>query len=294
MTTTANSTKSNSHAALRHWNILGMSTTVSIFVTLTGLTLVMFLFNIFGLMGLNLIPFFSGAIIIVAVSTSLAAVSTAGAIGAIIAFLKDEDASQGSVAGISMLGKIIWGLLLGWFILAGFLSTWSFSDSPMAFFYLAAAAMTAMVVVQFYNITTGKWLVTGVLLYCGIIAFLALSSTSPTMVRLGKVFEKAKEATVSRLEGKSPTEGVPDPVTVQVLENDKYHSLPIGRNFHQVFIIPANGAYFSPTESPCAVGYNDALFISTGVGHKEDPWSITQVIPKSGTATQGRIHLNCK
>ena len=103
-----------------------------------------------------------------------------------------------------------------------------------------------------------------------------------------------KTASSAATNNNSAKATTPEPETVQVLENDKYHSLPIGRNFHQVFIIPANGAYFSPTESPCAVGYNDALFISTGVGHKEDPWSITQVIPKSGTATQGRIHLNCK
>ncbi len=196
------STVQNAKTIVSHANTMGMTFTTGLMLALVAITLVMWALNVIGLMGINLIPFFIGAIYIVAKSTSLKVVTVAGTLGAASAFLNDKDMSQGVAGGISTLGRIIWGGLLGWFILAGFLSSWSFSNNPGAFFYVAAASLTAMVLLQFYQITTGKWLVGGVLIYCAIIAFLALASTSPTLVRVGAVLDKQAEATLSYIEGK--------------------------------------------------------------------------------------------
>ncbi len=203
----------NIRKSIGHANIMGMAFTTFILIALVIVTLVMWILNVFGLMGINLIPFFLGAIGIVAVSTSLGAVTAATTLGGVAAFLNDRDISQGMAGGISMLGRVIWGLLLGWFIIAGFLATWSFSNSPGAFFNVAAASLTAMVLLQFYRITTGKWLVGGVLIYCAGVAFLALASTSPTLVRVGTVIDGATESVVQTLEGKEDGDSVSAPAS---------------------------------------------------------------------------------
>ncbi len=190
MTNTNNSTPKNILTAFGHWNILGMRGTFRIAFWLSVLTVIMWFLNVSGLMGINLFLFFLGAIGIVVMATSLAAVMAAGVIGAFGAFFDDKDISQGTITGLSTLGKLIWGLLLGWFLIAGLLSTWSFAYNPAAFFFVAAGALTSMVALQFYKISTGKWLIIGVLTYCAIVVLLALGSTSPNMVKIGQTAKR--------------------------------------------------------------------------------------------------------
>ena len=144
---------------------------------LIALTLVMFLLNVAGLMGANLLIFFAGGLAILLATLAPKMILIALGLGATVQALRDEDITQGSIRGVVVLYHIATGILLWFWIIAGFLATWSFELAPKAFFLVAAASFVIAALYAHYNIRGGRWVRFLVLLYAVTIIVTALWST---------------------------------------------------------------------------------------------------------------------
>lgn len=130
-------------------------------VAMFGLTFVMWGLNAIGAKEINYIFFFFGGMLILIMGFTPRLVGLSAVGGFVINGLNDKDKSQGMVKGIQGLIKAVSGILLGFWIASGVLATWSFREAPMAFFPIAAMALTIGVTVQFYGMKGGvfKWVV---------------------------------------------------------------------------------------------------------------------------------------
>lgn len=114
-------------------------------------TLVMWLLNISGLKEVNFLFFFVGGMYLVTKLSHPKIVVSAAVAGAGVQGLRDEDITQGAAKGTVVLYQIFLGILLGFWILAGILSTWSFALSPASFFPIAAMGMVIAITIEFFD-----------------------------------------------------------------------------------------------------------------------------------------------
>jgi hypothetical protein len=132
---------------------------------LLGLTLLMWLLNIFGLKELNYAFFFLGGIMIFFIGVNPATIVTSILVGAVAGGVKREGILKGALAGPARLLYFIIGLLYAFFALAGLLATTSFAESPSSFFAIMAMTMLLGVATSFVGAKAGKPVFALVLLY---------------------------------------------------------------------------------------------------------------------------------
>lgn len=129
--------------------------------TLCGLILVMWGLNAYVTKEINYFFFFVGGILLIINGSTprIAGLSAAG--GIIVQELNDKDKSQGAIKGLQVLYKVVTGVLFGFWVLAGLLSTWSFKEAPGAFWPIAAMALTIGITIELFSMKGGvfKWVV---------------------------------------------------------------------------------------------------------------------------------------
>lgn len=138
-----------------------------------GLIIIMWGINALGGKEVNYVFFFLGGIFLILKASNPRIAGASAIAGSTVQGLRDEDLSQSAVKGVVVLYRVMLGLLLGFWILAGLLSTWSFKEAPAAFFPIAAMALTIAVTVEFFNMKGGifKWVVIGYALGVILVAF---------------------------------------------------------------------------------------------------------------------------
>ena len=121
----------------------------------------MWLLNAFMAKEVNYFFFFIGGflLLIKGFKPPVVGASAIGGVG--LHFLADKDLSQGAIKGLQVLYKVVTGVLFGFWVLAGLLSTWSFKEAPGAFWPIAAMALTIGITIEFFNMKGGvfKWVV---------------------------------------------------------------------------------------------------------------------------------------
>lgn len=110
----------------------------TVILVVFGLTFLMWLINVSLHPMINLIFFFPGAALVLALGFSPVPILTFLGLGGIAAALGDRDTSQGIASGPSLQYKVVMGALFAFMTTAGFLSTWSFKSAPFAFFLVFA------------------------------------------------------------------------------------------------------------------------------------------------------------
>lgn len=216
-------------------------------LSMCGLITMMWLLNIAGVQGLNLLLFFIGALATIAVTTSPKALFYFLSGGTVIAELRDEDLSQGSVKGLVALYRTAIWALFGFCILSGALATWSFALAPMAFWVLAAAIVTIVATMLAYKMK-GSWLPMIVIIYSFLVLIAALSATltgKPVSVQ-----DWMRSWTTGQQN--APAFDPNTPVTC-----NSYHSYCIGRM--PDFQLAAE------EESPAVINYSGTCLVHTGV-----------------------------
>ncbi len=141
----------NAHAENLQAAIIG----ILLFILIA--TLAMWCFNISGLKEVNFIFFFIGGLYLVAKFSQPKMVVAGAVIGTVAGGLRDKDLSQSAAEGVKWLYKIALGLVLGFWVLAGMLATWSFENAPAAFFPVAAMTMLLAVMVEFFEMKGGMF-----------------------------------------------------------------------------------------------------------------------------------------
>jgi len=123
----------------------------------------------------NLIPLFGAAILFTAIAVSPIPV----VIAAVIGFITNSS-PDGALRGIqALVTKFLPTGLMYLVIVTGFLATWSFRQNPLAFFYVAAGALLAVLVYHNFGLGGGKKFAYGVVAYATIIIVHALWTTIP-------------------------------------------------------------------------------------------------------------------
>ncbi len=133
---------------------------------------VMWIFNIIGLQGVNVPIALIGTLLIVMVGFKATLLVNFGIFGAFISLLQDKDKSQGVATGFIWLTNLVVALGLG-FVLAAFtLMTWSFKQAPGAFWILFFGVTLILLVQQHFKLKS-NWapkIVTGYALICILVA----------------------------------------------------------------------------------------------------------------------------
>lgn len=156
---------------------LGLWKKLMIFICcMMGLIVIMWVFNIADLRGINLFLYFVGVLTLLGIYLSPRAFYIALGAGAVTAELNDQDWSQGAVKGLSGLYNVgLWSIFC-FCVMAGGLATWSFAYAPAAFWIFAAASTTIVVTMLAFKIK-GTWLPWIVLIYSLMVIGFALMST---------------------------------------------------------------------------------------------------------------------
>lgn len=134
-------------------------------LSLLGLTLVMWMFNIFGLKEVNYVFFFLGGIMIFFIGFNPATIVTSILVGAVAGGVNKEGIMKGALRGPARLLYFIVGLLYAFFVLSGLLATTSFAESPSAFFAIMAMITLLGVATSFAGTRAEKPVFALVLLY---------------------------------------------------------------------------------------------------------------------------------
>jgi hypothetical protein len=163
----------NTHAENLHGMLIG----TVIFVI--AMILVMWGFNITSMKEVNLIFFLIGGLGLVAKFSQPRMIVASAAIGAVAGGLQDKDISKNAAEGVKWLYKVGLGMLLGFWVLAGLLATWSFERAPAAFFPIAAMAMLLAVAVEFFEMKGGMFKKVLIAYAVGVI-LISLAKTIPS------------------------------------------------------------------------------------------------------------------
>lgn len=116
----------------------------------------------------------------VATALSPAPLGIAAILGFVQASLNNTDRSQGILRGIEVLfEKVMLGGLLVIQVSLGILSTWSFAENWMAFYYLLAGSILLLVVFHVFELGGGRYFAWGVAIYTAIVMIIALWTTIP-------------------------------------------------------------------------------------------------------------------
>lgn len=97
--------------------------------------------------------------------------------GASDASLRDTDISQGSLKGVNKLYEIVLSVLFWFWVVSGFLATWSFEHSPYAMIPVFAAALVLVARDAHYGLISRKFTIALVTIYASVILFIFLFST---------------------------------------------------------------------------------------------------------------------
>lgn len=151
-------------------------------VVTVSLILVMWGFNAVGMKEVNFIFFFIGGGYIAAKALQPKMIGLAAVAGVVVQGLRDEDLSQGAVKGLQALYMVALGVLLGFWVLSGILSTWSFKEAPAAFFPIAAMVLTLAVMSAYFGLK-GKTAVTAITAYAVVVIAIAGWQTIPVSMR---------------------------------------------------------------------------------------------------------------
>jgi hypothetical protein len=150
-------------------------------IVAVAMVVVMWLFNTWDLKGVNWVFFFVGALLILHIMIGPGKVLVSMGIGAAYASnLSIKKLMDGSLGGLSVLFKIILGIVVYWWMISGFLATWSFVESPRSFFPFAGMILLLMGLYAFYGKTSEKVTIFIVTAYALAIIGLALWPTTET------------------------------------------------------------------------------------------------------------------
>lgn len=78
--------------------------------------------------------------------------------GALVAELKDEDISQGTLKGVNALYRVFLALGYAFMGMSGLLGTWSFANYPAAFWVIAFFGTFLLILLAHNKVTMGKWM----------------------------------------------------------------------------------------------------------------------------------------
>ena len=146
------------------------------------LTLIMWGFNIVGLRAVNYILLVIGSIVIFSKAIKPINIFLAASAGLGINALQDKDKSQGVVAGIIFLSRLFIGIMFGFFLVGGVLATYSFEESPMMFFPIAAMLVLIGLTIEHYKME-GKILPYLIIMYAIVVIANSLWFTFPEKVQ---------------------------------------------------------------------------------------------------------------
>lgn len=133
---------------------------------------VMWIFNILGWQWVIIPIALVGSLLIVMVGFKASLLVNFGLFGAFISLLQDKDKSQGVTTGFIWLTNLVVALGLAFVLSAFTLMTWSFKQSPGAFWILFFGITLILLVQQHYKIKT-SWaapLISGYAVICIIVA----------------------------------------------------------------------------------------------------------------------------
>lgn len=172
------------------------SAIVTMMMLCIGLIIIMWGINAFGGKEVNYVFFFAGGILLILQASNPRVVGGSALAGTVVQGLRDEDLTQGAVKGVMVLYRVMLGMLFGFWVLAGLLSTWSFKEAPGAFWPIAAMALTIGVTIEFFEMKGGvfKWVVIG---YAVGVILVAFWQTVPTNWKSRGVTESSASAQTS-------------------------------------------------------------------------------------------------
>lgn len=148
-------------------------------IYMLGLTLIMWLLNIFGLKELNYVFFFLGGLLIFFAGINPATIVTSILVGAVAGGINREGVLKGALRGPARLLYFIVGLLYAFFALSGLLATTSFAGSPSSFFAIMAMLLLLGVATSFMSAKSGKVAYALVLCYALYICIRAVWAVIP-------------------------------------------------------------------------------------------------------------------
>lgn len=123
---------------------------------LIALVIIMWILNLIGAPIINLLIGMVGMLGIAFITFSPKAVFIFFGLGAVVAELKDEDITQGTVKGVAAQYRVFLAVAYAFMGLAGLLATWSFRASPMAFWMVAFFGTFLLIMNAYYNTSSGK------------------------------------------------------------------------------------------------------------------------------------------
>lgn len=163
---------------------MALIVTIGVLLFLIG---IMWGINAYWVKEVNLIFFVLGGIYLIVKGTQWRLIGAAALVGVGVQGLRDQDMSQGAVQGVQVLYKILFGLLFGFWLIAGLLSTWPFEAAPAMFFPFAAMIMVIAVTCIFFGIK-GKVTAWIIIAYAtGVIGIIGWKTLTPESWRTPEV-----------------------------------------------------------------------------------------------------------
>jgi hypothetical protein len=135
---------------------------VAIFLMLALVTL-MWICNITGAPGWALLIGTFGMFALAFISFAPKTIFIFLGFGALVAELKDEDITQGTLKGVGSLYRVFLALGYAFMGMSGLLGTWSFAKYPAAFWVIAFFGTFLLILLAHNKVTLGKWM----LFLCG-------------------------------------------------------------------------------------------------------------------------------
>lgn len=147
------------------------------------LVLVMWVVNVSGAEGLNFVFFYVGALAILFVFLTPKVHIYAALLGMGAAELRDLDLSQGAANGIQKLHDVVLSMLYGFLLIAGALATWSFKESPAAFFPVLGMILLLSVMNAVYGSKGTAVAKSIVMVYASAVILVSLWDTVPKQTK---------------------------------------------------------------------------------------------------------------
>lgn len=184
-----------------------------IILLLVAMALGMWLLNIYGMLAANLFFFFGGLFALTMLFISPRSVLIFVGVGVLARTysVSRKDITEGALQGLKWLYHTLLAILAYHCMIAGFLSVWSFADSPISFFYLAAFIALVTIVSAYYGEKTGPWVYRIVLIFSLFVIVYSLWQTvKPSVMRVANEWGLVEKFTPGSAASSSDVVTAPD------------------------------------------------------------------------------------
>lgn len=129
-----------------------------IFLLVFGAVIIteMWVVNVWLWPAINIPQTLAGALLLVITATKPKVIFTVTLLGGLVQGLRDEDITQGTIKGIGVLFKVLWGALFYFTAIGTVLSLISFAWSPITFWAVALVILTVQAMFAYYEVKTEK------------------------------------------------------------------------------------------------------------------------------------------